>query len=58
MWTFERSEMVAGDTLLYFNKDSITRNTVLTGVATELQIQELITQWEAEDAAVVNEEVL
>lgn len=56
MWTFERSEMVGSDTLLFFTKAAMERNTVVAGVATEAQITELITQWEAEDALVVTEE--
>lgn len=50
MWTFDRSEMVGGDTLVFFTKGAMDRNTRIAGVATEAQIQELITQWEAEDA--------
>ena len=58
MWTLVNTELVGGDTLLSFVKDSMERNTIVVGVATEVQIQELITQWEAADAAVVTEEVL
>ena len=58
MWTYVKSEMVGSDTLLFFTKGAMERNTIVVGVATEVQIQELITQWEAEDAAVVTEEVL
>ena len=50
--------MVSDGTLLFFTKGDMERNTIVAGTATEVQIQELITQWEAEDAAVVTEEVL
>jgi hypothetical protein len=58
MWTYIKNETVGSDTLLFFTKGAMERNTIVAGVATEVQIQELITQWEAEDAAVVTEEVL
>lgn len=51
MWTLINTEAVSGGTLLSFTKGAMERNTAVVGVATEVQIQELITQWEAEDAA-------
>ena len=55
MWTLNKTETVSGGTLLFFTKAQMERNTVILGTATESQIQELITQWELEDAAVTQE---
>lgn len=51
MWTLNDSETVGSDTLLFFTKGQMERNTMLTGTPTEQQIQDLIDAWEAEDAA-------
>lgn len=57
MWEFVKQETVSGGVLLYFTKGEVDRNTIV-GTVTATTIQELITQWEAEDVAVVTEEVL
>lgn len=53
MWTFIRSEVVADGLLVFFTKDKMERNTVIDAVDSETTIANLITQWEAEDAAQV-----
>lgn len=57
MWIYERQETVGSDTRLYFTKGQMDRNTIVVGVPTEQQIQDMIDAWEAEDAATIIEVV-
>lgn len=57
MWTFVKSEELASGVLLFFTKGQMERNTIVEPIAVENKIQELIAQWEAEDAAQTTQEV-